>query len=325
MQIPSISGNWVDLVISIFVFSFILSGLERGFIINLIDLTGFLISFAVSLKFYPLISHLLIVNFSLPIGISNALGFVLLGFITETIFFIFVRIFYQLLPKAITHSIVNKILGPVPAIINSLVIIAFFLSVVIATPIQPRIKKAIFDSRLGSPLIAKTQRLEQDMSKIFGDAVLDTLSFLTIQPESSEKVSLQFQVTNVTVDELSEIRMLDLVNSERLKVGLPALSPSEKIREVARAHAKDMFARGYFSHINPEGESPFDRLTGAGVIFVAAGENLAFAPTVELAHQGLMQSPGHRANILSADFGRVGIGVIDGGVYGRMFVQEFTN
>ena len=63
----------------------------------------------------------------------------------------------------------------------------------------------------------------------------------------------------------------------------------------------------------------------AGISYQAAGENLAYAPNVDVAHTGLMNSEGHRANILSADFGKVGIGVIDGGVYGKMFVQEFTD
>jgi uncharacterized protein YkwD len=86
-----------------------------------------------------------------------------------------------------------------------------------------------------------------------------------------------------------------------------------------------MLARGYFSHYTPEGLSPFDRMTQAGIAYTSAGENLAFSPNVQLAMQGLMQSPGHRANILSKDYGKVGIGVIDGGIYGEMFVQEFTN
>ena len=86
-----------------------------------------------------------------------------------------------------------------------------------------------------------------------------------------------------------------------------------------------MFEKGFFSHYNLQGESPFDRMDKAGISYVAAGENLALTPTVAIAHQGLMDSPGHRANILSPDFGRIGIGVIDGGIYGKMFVQEFTN
>src|SRR6185503_18152883 len=73
---------------------------------------------------------------------------------------------------------------------------------------------------------------------------------------------------------------------------------------------------GYFAHETPEGLSPFDRMRAANVRFLVAGENLALAPTLSLAHTGLMNSPGHRANILRPQFGRVGIGIMDGGMRG---------
>ena len=94
---------------------------------------------------------------------------------------------------------------------------------------------------------------------------------------------------------------------------------------MARAHADDMFKRGYFAHDTPEGVDPFQRMQNAGIVFGLAGENLALAPTLEIAHTGLMNSPGHRANILRDGFRKIGIGVLDGGVYGKMFVQEFTD
>jgi len=71
--------------------------------------------------------------------------------------------------------------------------------------------------------------------------------------------------------------------------------------------------------------SPFDRMRQGGARFRAAGENIALAPTVEVAHNGLMNSPGHRENILNPAFGRVGIGVEDGGLHGKMFTQNFTD
>jgi Uncharacterized protein with SCP/PR1 domains len=86
-----------------------------------------------------------------------------------------------------------------------------------------------------------------------------------------------------------------------------------------------MFARGYFAHKSPDGKDPFDRMKQARVSFHAAGENLALAQTVEIAHTNLMNSPGHRANILSPDFGRLGIGILDGGFYGLMISQEFRD
>jgi uncharacterized protein YkwD len=85
-----------------------------------------------------------------------------------------------------------------------------------------------------------------------------------------------------------------------------------------------MFRLGYFSHTSPVSGSPADRLAHAGVAYAASGENLAYAPSVELAHQGLMASPGHRANILEPAYSRVGIGVQNAGLYGRMFTEEFA-
>jgi uncharacterized protein YkwD len=95
--------------------------------------------------------------------------------------------------------------------------------------------------------------------------------------------------------------------------------------EVARRHSVDMFARGYFSHVTPEGRSPFDRMNESGVAYRTAGENLALAPTLTIAHTGLMNSPGHRANILRPEFGRLGIGIVDGGARGLMVTQNFRN
>jgi uncharacterized protein YkwD len=61
----------------------------------------------------------------------------------------------------------------------------------------------------------------------------------------------------------------------------------------------------------------------AHVRYLTAGENLALAPTLQVAHNGLMNSPGHRANILHPQFGHLGIGIMDGGIRGLMVSQEF--
>jgi len=119
--------------------------------------------------------------------------------------------------------------------------------------------------------------------------------------------------------------MLEMMNEERAKEGLKPLQADPEMAAVARAHSKDMFARGYFAHNNPDGQDPFDRMEAAKVKFRTAGENLALAQTLEIAHTNLMNSPGHRANIMNPAFGRVGIGVLDGGFYGLMISQEFRD
>jgi uncharacterized protein YkwD len=62
-----------------------------------------------------------------------------------------------------------------------------------------------------------------------------------------------------------------------------------------------------------------------GISYKYAGENIAGAPTVEKAHSSLMNSPGHRRNILNPNYTHVGIGIIDGGPYGKMFTQLFIS
>ena len=122
-----------------------------------------------------------------------------------------------------------------------------------------------------------------------------------------------------------ERAMLALINGERGRRGLRALSADGELTRVARAHSLDMILRRYFSHYSPEGDDPFDRFRSAGIQYHAAGENLALAPELEQAHNMLMKSKDHRENILRPSFGRVGIGIIDGGSRGLMISQEFRD
>jgi uncharacterized YkwD family protein len=121
-----------------------------------------------------------------------------------------------------------------------------------------------------------------------------------------------------------EAEMLALLNAERIKAGLPALKVDAELTRLARLKAADMIQNGYFSHNSPTYGSPFEMMKAAGVSYKAAGENLAGAGTVAIAHSSLMASPGHRANILRSEFSHVGVGVVKGGPYGYMFVQLFV-
>ncbi|MFZ5595756.1 MAG: CAP domain-containing protein [Bacillota bacterium] len=120
-----------------------------------------------------------------------------------------------------------------------------------------------------------------------------------------------------------EQRMLSLVNAERAAGGLQPLKANLKLTEVARLKAKDMISKNYFDHTSPTYGSPFDMMRQFGITYRTAGENLAGAPSVDIAHTSLMNSPGHRANIMNSSFREVGIGIVDGGPYGKMFVQMF--
>jgi uncharacterized protein YkwD len=148
---------------------------------------------------------------------------------------------------------------------------------------------------------------------------------LTIFPNGKEIIALSFKVEKPLPRKELETEMLDMINAQRIKVGLPVLYFDEELAEVGRKHSMDMFRRGYFSHYNPEGKSPFDRIRKEGIQFSIAGENLALAQNLSLAHYGLMESPIHRANIEHKSFGSVGIGILDGGYNGLMITQLFKN
>lgn len=120
-----------------------------------------------------------------------------------------------------------------------------------------------------------------------------------------------------------EQQMMDLVNAARAEANLPPLSAHAELSRVARFKSEDMAANGYFSHDSPTYGSPFQMMNDFGLSFGSAGENIACNQSVEKAHEALMNSPGHRANIMSTDFTAVGIGVVSGGPCGSMYTQMF--
>ena len=135
------------------------------------------------------------------------------------------------------------------------------------------------------------------------------------------------QAPGADIEKLSyEQQVLALVNQERAKQGLSALSWSDELTAVARAHSKDMAARGFFSHTNPDGQSPFDRMKAAGISYRTAGENIAAGQrTPQEVVNSWMNSEGHRANILNASYTRLGVGYASGsGTYSTYWTQCFA-
>ena len=116
------------------------------------------------------------------------------------------------------------------------------------------------------------------------------------------------EVGTVVGPEEAEARMLVLLNEVRRAAGISPVQPDDELREVALAHSTDMADHHFFAHVSPTTGSPADRLRRANLLVSMFGENIAAAATPEVAHQTLMNSPGHRANMLQAAFTHVGIG-----------------
>lgn len=315
--------NWVDLVIAGALIFFALEALGRPLLLELVDLLSFLLAGLLSFSYYNIPAKFFETQFKIPHGLTLVLGFMIVWFLSETVFYLVVRFFLKKIPRITIPG--SKLLSMVPALLRGLIFISIVLVMIATFPIQPVIKKAVLDSKIGSQILKNAYALEQPVKQVFGGVANDSLTFLTIKPQTDQRVNLGFQTSQFSPDSASENEMMDLVNKERISRGFKVLLFDEKLQSIARSHSGDMFTRGYFSHYSPEGKTVADRALAAGIDFAVIGENLAYASTVELAHKGLMNSEGHRANILSPDFSKIGIGVMDGGVYGRMFTQVFSN
>lgn len=138
-------------------------------------------------------------------------------------------------------------------------------------------------------------------------------------------------------DEWAELEeeVLELTNDERAEGAVcgdesfdpaPPLEMNETLRCAARRHSQDMADREYFSHYTPEGESPAHRLDDAGYTGTTWGENIARNPsTAQQVVDGWMNSPGHCANIMRAQFEEIGVGFADDpdSTHRRMWTQKF--
>lgn len=115
-----------------------------------------------------------------------------------------------------------------------------------------------------------------------------------------------------------EYQLLQLSNRERSMAGVgPDLVLDESLSAVARRYSEQMRDQGFFSHISPDGRTLRQRLEAAGIDYTRAGENIAQVTHVSnpgvVAHDLLMDSERHRANILDPEFRLVGIGVAGSG------------
>jgi uncharacterized protein YkwD len=104
-----------------------------------------------------------------------------------------------------------------------------------------------------------------------------------------------------------------LANAHRVRVGCGRLRWDAPTGAVAQAHAEDMVRRDFFSHTNPDGQGPFDRLRAAGVTYTAAAENIAFGyRTAAAVLGGWLNSAGHRRNLENCRYTHHGVGLRDG-------------
>lgn len=319
------SFNAIDAALALIVLLGVWGGWVRGFVVASLLVLTLAASAVLAFAGYPSLAVLLERHApSLGVWIPP-LAFLAIFVVAQLLLGAVANRLIHAVPQGVHRNVGNRALGMAPGLFNGLIHATVVALILLTVPLHDGLSRMARESELTSRLSAPAEWLEARLAPIFDPAIRRGLQALIVPPESPAVVKLPFKVREARVRTDLESRMLAMVNAERAGQKLAPLKPDPELAEVARAHSRDMFARGYFSHVTPEQRGPFDRMRAENVRFLAAGENLALAPTLPRAHQGLMNSPGHRANILRPQFGRVGIGVLDGGRYGLMVTQNFRN
>lgn len=320
----------MDLSIIFFVFIYFLIGIKQGAVRVTLSFLSFVLAFVFALYTYHLSSFFFAANFQLSESYANVLGFFINILLLKLFFIILFKFILQRTDwvSRIKNSFWDQAIGGFNAVLYASLVSFISLSITVSLALPSFASRDVDESTCGKWVHRDFLMINDNLSGIFGGVLktaIGSLDFLTVEKGPSESMELGFEVLEVSVNEELEVQMLEKINKERLAVNLKPLTMDENARKLGREYGTYLFKNGIFSHTDLEGKGPSDRMKSAGIEYMFSGENLALASNLDEAHKGLMESQGHRENILYPFFGKVGIGVIDGGDYGMIFVQEFLD
>lgn len=317
----------LDLLLLVVLVAVVYRGYRRGLIREGVDLLLLVVALLVAFRTAPASEAF----FASWTGTSPLIARFLGGF---TVFFliqfvgsiVMVRLLRNLGPVRPVDQVAGAVLGLGWFFVGATI----FLLVMAAVPTGGTVKRLFDESRAADVVASEGSFAMQTVSALVGDRVLESLVNLNqilddrqVVISESETVLLPVLEGELVRDDSSAEEIVDLLNLARVDAGEAPLSWSSTLSDVAAAHAFDMYEGGYFSHISSETGTVADRVTEAGIPYAIVGENLALSPTAQSVHDGLLASPGHRANMLHSDFTRVGVAAIDGPL-GLMVVQVFS-
>jgi uncharacterized protein YkwD/uncharacterized membrane protein required for colicin V production len=320
--------NWLDAIIAVMLAAGAYVGAQRGWLVAGLELASAALAWTLAWFGYQALGTAIKTSLGLATALANVAAFFLIIGLVELVVALGIR--FLAMPRMhekLAWGRHGQTLGSAIATTRTALLFGLILMVVASLPLGAGLKGQVSGSFIAQSLLTVAQPLrwlvDGGLLRDAGDSYV--LLTTTSQPTDTRKVKLGFTTTTGTVDAEAEAEMLRLVNRERTSRGLEPLTLNTGARAVARDYSRQMLADGLFSHTDKAGRSPFDRLKAGGVQYGIAGENLALAPTLRQAHKGLMDSPGHRANILRSTYRSIGIGIIDAGRHGLMVTQNFTD
>jgi uncharacterized membrane protein required for colicin V production len=292
--------SWLDTVLILLILFQLLLGFQQGLALGVLSLFGYALALLVIMVASPWLASWAHHQWNWPVTpVLLISAVVLIVFIRFATGWVTAGVHLNLEKRPRTRQ-ANRWLGLLPGALWA------YLSALLLTWLYSGFAGALPPhSEIASRLLASGEKpLNEVVSRLPGG-----LPNIVLMPSGWEVVAGDSPNVHVPPSQL-EKEMLTLVNQERTKRGLKALKWDDKLAEVAHRRSNDMLAHSYFAHEDPQGKTVADVARKVGVGYFVIGENLAFAPTLAIAHRGLMESPGHRENILRPGFDRVGIGIV---------------
>jgi uncharacterized protein YkwD len=227
-----------------------------------------------------------------------------------------------------TWRYVDRLAGLATGFARGAVTLALVFVAILLLPLGPIVQTSIRQSYTGQAISLLWPAAVGATAEAFSGDETVGLGWSASGVSSSSGVAaspaLGAPPDSVTPSSEDERQFLAMTNLARSQAGANALEVDPGLTDAARQHSLDMAKRAYFAHESPTGTYPSDRIRAAAVPFYRIAENIVFAPTVEDAFQSIMASPEHRANQLSSDYSRVGIGVIQTSA-GVVITEDFAN
>lgn len=315
--------NYLDLILTAIIILIGWMGFKKGFISLFFLLIRWAGALLLALFLYMDVARILSRNFLIQEQWKLPVSFLLVFLIGFLLLSPVIFLINKVLRPAVHNSTINRVAGIIPGIALGL----FSALLIVKVTAASMWKEAATEARQGTianPLNNLAGWVSNKINNVLNISAGQKISG-AFEDGFGVNLSEEFKSNNFYSRPDLEQQLLQLVNKERSASGLKKVTEDAALQNAARKHAEDMFTRGYFSHETPEGTDPFERMKTLHIRFKTAGENLAHSNTLLSAHNGLMNSPGHRANILNTHFSRLGIAILDGGDKGLMIVEEFRD
>lgn len=319
----------IDFLLGLFFTSLLVRGWLRGLVREAFDLAGLALGIVLAFRLGSSTGTLIGELTGLSAEVSRLAGglviFLLVGLVAAV-----AAHYLQRVVSLPGLNMPNRLGGAGLAVTWGIFLATIVLSLLMVLPV-PALTQQVEGSVVARALTEPESPSRRLFQTLAGDRIVEALLNLRRVIGGPRVILEEGQTINfpaadpadLAVDVRAGRQIFELVNQARVEAELEPLAWSDSLAKVGEDHAWEMYTMGYFAHDSPRTGGPADRVERAGIPYSITGENLALAATPAAGHEGLMESPGHRENILRPEFRRLGIGVVSGPL-GLMVVQVFT-